>query len=68
MQIDLADTSNIYSVNDGVKFLFITVDVFSRLAYVTPLRNRKIPIIINAFTQIINETTPHIITVIMVMN
>ena len=53
--------SNISSVNDGVKFLFIAIDVFSRLAYLIPLRNKKIPTIIDAFTQIINETTPHII-------
>ena len=41
LQIDLADMSNISSVNDGVKFLFIAIDVFSRLAYVIPLRNKK---------------------------
>ena len=61
LQIDLADMSNISSVNDGVKFLFIAIDVFSRLAYVIPLRNKKIPTIIDAFTQIIDETKPHII-------
>ena len=33
--------SNISSVNDGVKFLFIAIDVFSGLAYVIPLRNKK---------------------------
>ena len=35
------DMSNISSVNDGVNLLFIAVDVFSRLAYVIPLRNKK---------------------------
>ena len=43
--------SNISSVNDGVKFSFIAIDVFSRFAYVIPLRNKKIPTIIDAFTQ-----------------
>ena len=41
LQIDLADMSNISSVNDGVKFLLIAIDVFSRSAYVIPLRNKK---------------------------
>ena len=49
LQIDLADMSNFSSINDGVKFLFIAVDVFIRLAYVIPLRNKSMPTIIEAF-------------------
>ena len=53
--------SNFSSINDGVKFLFIAVDVFSRLAYVIPLRNKSMPTTIDAFFQVINETKPSII-------
>ena len=41
LQTDLADMSNISSVNDGVNLLFIAIDVFSRLSYVIPLRNKN---------------------------
>ena len=53
--------SNLSSINDGVKFLLIAVDVFSRLAYVIHLRNKSMVTLIDAFVQIVNETKPSII-------
>lgn len=41
LQADLMDTSSLASDNDNVKFLLTIVDVFSRLAWVQPLRNKS---------------------------
>ena len=47
--------SNISSVDDGVKFLFIAIDVFSRLAYVIPLRNKKMPTIMHLLKSLMKQ-------------
>ena len=38
MQIDLADFSNVSSINNNFNFLFVGVDVFTRKAYVIPIK------------------------------
>ena len=55
LQIDLADMSNISSVNDGVNFLFIAIDVFSRLAYVIPLRNKYLQLLMHLLKPLMNQ-------------
>lgn len=39
-QLDLADLTFLSKDNDGYKFLLTCVDVFSRMAYVVPLKNK----------------------------
>ncbi len=39
--IDLADVSNMSKENDGVRFLLIAIDVFSRKLYVQPLKSKR---------------------------
>ncbi len=53
-EADLADLSNkSYAVaNDGVKFLLVVIDVFSRFLWVEPLQNKKTITVINAFKKI----------------
>ena len=41
MQLDLADFSNISSVNNNITFLLVAVDVFTRKAYVIPMKTKK---------------------------
>ena len=38
--IDLADVSNIASQNDGMNFLIVMIDVFSRFAYAEPIKRK----------------------------
>ncbi len=41
LQLDLVDLSNISAANENYKYLVVAVDVFSRLAFVTPIKNRS---------------------------
>ena len=41
LQIDLADFSDISSMNDGFKYLIVIIDVFSRYAWVFPIKNKN---------------------------
>ena len=50
--VDLADVSNLASENDGVRYLFIAIDVFSRQLWVVPLKNKRHESIIDGFKDI----------------
>src|SRR3569833_2110272 len=46
---DLLDVSNISEDNDGVKFLLVVVDVYSRYAIVIKLKSKKAVDVLNTF-------------------
>jgi len=50
--VDLADVSNLASENDGIRYLFIAIDVFSRYLWVVPLKNKRHESIIDGFKEI----------------
>ena len=58
MQIDLVDMSDIASVNENYKFLLVCIDVFSRLAYVVPMKNKESRTVNEAVEEIIELTAP----------
>ncbi|XP_062571179.1 uncharacterized protein LOC134233212 [Saccostrea cucullata] len=53
-EADLADVQNISEYNDGVKFLLVVVDVFSRFLWVRTLHDKKAKSIIEAFKDILS--------------
>ena len=57
-EADLADLSNksYVAANDGVKFLLVVIDVFSRFLWVEPLKNKQAKTIIDAFTRIFRRS------------
>lgn len=55
-QSDLADMSNVKKFNDGFTFLLVVVDVFSRYAWVKPLKMKSPRDVKNAFYQIVKES------------
>ena len=55
IQADLMDVSSISSINDGVKFLLTTVDVFTGEATVVPLRSKRGPDVALALTPILEK-------------
>ena len=57
-QADLVDVSNISNENDNYKFLLTCIDVFSKYAWIIPLKNKTAPSIIEAFRSIFKERTP----------
>ena len=58
LQIDLVDMSDISSANEKYKFLMVAVDVFSRLAFVVPMKNKISHTIVESMTEILDETEP----------
>lgn len=50
--VDLADVSNLAKHNDGVRYLLVAIDVFSRYLWVEPLKNKFQQTIIDALRKI----------------
>ena len=52
---DLADMQSLSKYNKGIKYLSCAIDLFSKYAWVIPLKNKKGTSIVNAFQKIILE-------------
>ena len=48
-QMDLADMQSMQKFNDGYRYLLVCIDVFSKYAWVVPLKNKKGPSLVEAF-------------------
>lgn len=55
LQIDLAEVQNLSEFNDGVRYLLMAIDTFSRRAWIEALTNKKTDTVLRAFEQIIHE-------------
>eukprot|EP00732_Lithocolla_globosa_P002486 Lithocolla_globosa_v1_NODE_1648_length_2420_cov_156.284144.p1 type:complete len:277 gc:universal NODE_1648_length_2420_cov_156.284144:1493-663(-) len=55
-QADLVDMSRHAKVNDNYKFLLTVIDVFSKHAWGIPLKNKTAKSVVNAFTEIFEES------------
>ena len=53
--VDLADMQSLSKCNKGIKNLLCEIDLFSKLALVVPLKDKKGSSIVNAFQKIISE-------------
>ena len=53
---DLADMQLISKFNKGFKFLLCVIDIFSKYAWVVPLKDKKGVSIVNAFQKILKES------------
>ncbi len=58
MQMDLVDLSSISNKNDGIKFLLTAIDIFSRKAFVVPLKTKKATEVRNAIAHIFTNYPP----------
>ena len=56
MGADLADTQLISKFNIQICFLLCVIDIFSKHAWVIPLKNKKGATITNAFQRILNDS------------
>ena len=54
--VDLADTQSLSKKNKGIKYLLFAIDLFSKYAFVVPLKNKKGVSIVNAFNKIIKQS------------
>ena len=58
IQLDLVDFSDIALANENYRYLVVAVDVFSRLAFVIPIKSRRTENILEALEEIITATEP----------
>ena len=54
--VDLADMQSLSKKNKGIKYLSCTIDLFSKYAFVVPLKDKKGISITNAFNKIIKQS------------
>ena len=54
--VDLADMQSLSRKNKGIKYLLCAIDVFSKCAFVIPLKDKKGISIVNAFNKIIKQS------------
>ena len=55
-QIDLADLQIISKSNDNHRYLLTCIDVFSKYAFVVPVKNKTSEVVLNAFKNIISSS------------
>ena len=53
---DLADIQLLSKFNKGIKYLLCAIDLFSKYAFVVPLKDKKGISIVNAFKSILNKS------------
>ena len=53
---DLADTQLISKYNKGIRYLLCAFDLFSKYAFIVPLKEKKGTIVINAFQIILDNS------------
>ena len=54
--VDLADTQSLSKKNKGIKYLLCAINLFSKYAFVVPLKDKKGISITNAFKKIIKQS------------
>ena len=50
-QIDLADMQSMQKFNDGCRYLLVCIDMFSKYAWVVPLKSKMCPLLVEAFKE-----------------
>ena len=54
--VDLADTQSLSRKNKGIKYLLCAIDLFSKYAFVIPLKDKKGISIVNVFNKLIKQS------------
>ena len=54
--VDLADMRLISKYNKGIRYLLCAIDLFSKYAFVVPLKDKKGTTIVNAFQSILDNS------------
>ena len=54
--VDLGDMQSLSRKNENIKFLLCAIDLFSKYAFVVPLKYKKGISIVNAFNKIIKQS------------
>ena len=62
LQLDIADMSSIATANKNYKYLLVAIDVYSRIAFVIPMKNKTTATVNGAVEEILDQTEPNTIT------
>ena len=54
-RVDLADMQSLSKYNKEIKYLLCAIDLFSKYAWVIPIKDKKRTSTVNAFKKIISE-------------
>ena len=54
--VDLADMQSLSRKNKGIKYLLCAIDLYSKYAFVIPLKDKKGISIVNAFNKLIKQS------------
>ena len=54
-EVDLADMQSLSRYNKGIRYSLCAIDLFSKYAWVIPMKDKKSTSIVNAFKKIISE-------------
>ena len=54
--VDLADMRSLSKFNKGIKYPLCVIDLFSKYAFVVPLKNKKRTSIVSAFQSILDRS------------
>ena len=57
-QADLADMQGLACQNDGMRYLLTVIDVFSKFAWVSPVKSKDGPAVSAAFRQVLERAAP----------
>ena len=55
--VDLADMQSLTRKNKGAKYLLCAIDLYSKYAFIIPLKDKKGISIVNAFNKIIKQSS-----------
>ena len=55
---DLSDVSNIAKENDGIHYLLFVMDIFSRLLWVKPLKDKTAKSVLEGLKEVFKERKP----------
>ena len=61
LQFDIADMSNLATSNKNYKYLLVAIDVFSRMGFIVPMKNKSGLTVAESAKQILDKTEPTII-------
>ena len=55
-RVDLADMQSLSKKNKGIKYLLCAIDLYSKYAFVVPLKDKKVISVTNGFNKIIKQS------------
>ena len=55
IQIDIADFTRSAEENEGIRYLFVAIDIFTKICHAVPIKDKKTPESIRAFKEVLEK-------------